>query len=51
MFSRVTTGYSCEQLVRILMTDTISHEQICSIQHTGVSENASLMLMLFDLRT
>lgn len=43
MFSRVKTGYGCEQVINILMASEVS-DRVCSIRPTGVSENVTFLI-------
>ena len=45
IYSRSTTGYMFEQLVKILMTD-VDEQLLCKIRPTGVSQNASFVVDL-----
>ena len=50
IFSRMTAGYGCEQLVHLLMTPTVSSKRICCMRPTGVSENATFLIDIDAVR-
>jgi len=44
MFSRVQTGYGCEQLIKLLMTSAVPADRTCIMRPTGASENATFVI-------
>lgn len=44
VFSRVQTGYGCEQLIKLLMISAVPADRICIMCPTGVSENATFVI-------
>lgn len=44
VFSRIKTGYGCEQLINILMSSEVSSDRVCLFRPTAVSENATFLI-------